>query len=194
MPLSNPGPRTRLTKRTIECEGYERPDGLLEVEGRLRDVNEYPVENPWRGVLPAGQPVHEMNVRLTLDDTLVIRAVEISMDAAPYPFCQHVKPNLERLVGLKVMGGFKQQARKLIGHTEGCTHVLTLVEALATAAIRALAGKSRHSDSDRFAAFGARDPTSVPLVNTCYSYAASSPVVEKMFPEHYRPSGSGREE
>lgn len=187
MALSTPGPRTRVTRRTIECAGYECADGLLDVEGWLRDLNDWPLDNPWRSV-PPGHPVHEMHVRLRVDPTLVIQAVDVSMEATPYPYCQGAKPNLQRLVGLRITGGFKQQARKLIGHTEGCTHVLTLVENLATIAVRTLAGKTRDSETNRFAVFSARDPSRAPLIDTCYSYAASSPVVEKIFPEHYRPT------
>ena len=153
--LSSSDSRTRLTNRAIECNGYERADGLFDVEGSLRDVNEYEIENPWRGKMAPGQAVHEMSVRLRIGADLVIHAVEISIDSAPYPFCQGVKPNLERLVSLKITGGFKQQARKLVGHTQGCTHVLTLVETLATVAIRTLAGKARHDDSARLSIFGA---------------------------------------
>ena len=186
MPLSTPEGRTLLTTRVIECAGYECADGLLDIEGRLQDVNNHPVENPWRA-LPAGQPVHVMQVRLRVDDTLTIHAVEVSMDSAPYPFCQGAKPNVQRLVGLKITGGFKQQVRKLIGHTEGCTHVLTLIDVLSAVAVRSLAGKGRRRGSTSLEVFGARDPGRTPLLDTCYSYAATSPVVEKLYPEHYRP-------
>ena len=193
MPLSAPGTRKLLTKRTIVCEGFEREDGLLDVEGRLQDINEYPIENPWRAFLAPGQPAHEMHVRLCIDDKLVIRAVEAHIEAAPYPFCQAVKPNLERLIGLRITEGFKQRARKLIGHTEGCTHVLTLIEALATVTIRALAGKVRRNGSAVLAAFGARDPNRPPLIDTCYSHARSSPVVKWLYPEHYHPQDAHNE-
>ncbi len=186
MALPTAGPRTRVTRRTIECAGYECADGLLDVEGCLRDLNDWPLNNPWRSVQP-GQPVHEMHVRLRLDHTLRIHAVEVSMEATPYPYCQGAKPNLQRLVGLRITGGFKQQARKLIGHTEGCTHVLALVENLATIAVRTLAGRTRDDEATRFAVFSARDPARAPLIDTCYSYAASSPVVQQVFPQHYRP-------
>ena len=43
MPLPVSDARSLLTRRSIVCEGYEREDGLLDVEGRLQDVNAYPI-------------------------------------------------------------------------------------------------------------------------------------------------------
>jgi len=187
MPLPVSDARSLLTRRSIICEGYEREDGLLDVEGRLQDVNAYPIENEWRGEVAAGKSVHEMHLRLRIDTDLVIRHVDACIEAAPYPICREVLQPLQRLVGLKIAGGFKQQVRSLVGHTEGCTHVLTLIEALGTVAIRTLAGKSRRRGEAVFNIFGSRDPKRPPLIDTCHSYAASSPIVKKLWPQYYRP-------
>lgn len=193
MPLPPADSRSLLTRRMITCAGYERTDGLLEVDGHLVDLNNYPVGNDWRGEVEPGNPVHEMQVRLTIDDALVIRRIDACTDAAPYPYCRDVTPNLQRLLGLKITGGFKQQMRSLVGHTEGCTHLVTLIEAIATVAIRTLAGRSRSRGDTSLVVFAARDPKRPPLIDTCHSYAADSPVVQKLWPQYYRPRAADPE-
>ena len=189
MPLPDARPRELLTRRSITCNGYLRDDGLMDVEGHLVDARGYDTRNDWRGAVAKGDPVHEMWVRLTIDDQLVIRAATAATDASPYPRCREPLSKLERLVGLSVAGGFKKHVRSRIGGTKGCTHVLALIEAMSNVAVHALAGKRRGQDRDSMlSTYGTRDGSTHPLVNTCHSYAADSPIVAKMWPAHYRPS------
>ena len=188
MPLSEPRPREFLTGRTITCNGYLRDDGLIDIEGHLVDTRGYDTNNEWRGALRKGEPAHEMWVRLTIDDTLVVREASCATDAAPYPTCREITPNVARLVGLAITGGFKKQMRERIGRTEGCTHVVALIEALSAVAVHALAGKRRGEGRDAMlGTYGTRDPQRHPLVDTCHSYAADSPIVRRLWPESYRP-------
>jgi hypothetical protein len=164
-----------------------REDGLLDIDGRLVDVRAYDMDSEWRGKVPKGEPAHEMWVRLTVDDDLVIRDVACSTDAAPYPSCRAVPPNLSRLVGLAVSGGFKKQVRQRIGGTEGCTHILALIEVMSSVAIHALAGKRRGDGRDiMLGTYGTRTAGQHPLVGTCLSYAEDSEVVLRLWPESYR--------
>lgn len=188
MPLPAARPRELITGRTITCNGYLRDDGLLDVEGRLVDTRGYDTRNDWRGTVPTGQPVHEMWVRLTIDDQLVVRDAVAATDQSPYPMCREILPNLERLVGLRVTGGFKKQVRARIGGTSGCTHVLALIDAMSNVAVHALAGKRRDQGRDTMlGTYGTRSGAVHPLVGSCHSYAADSPIVAKLWPESYRP-------
>lgn len=195
MPLPLPQPRSLLTRRILSCEGYVREDGLLEVEGHLRDSKGHDHTYGWRAAVPAGAAIHEMRVRMTLDAELTILATVASVDAAPYPTCPHIVPNLERLVGLKVAGGFKQQLRERVGGTQGCTHVVTLIEAMANNAVQTPASSVRERGQEAILeTFGVRDRSKHPLLNTCFSYAAESRVVAKLWPHLHRPrsdEGSG---
>ncbi len=188
MPLSPPGPREFTTRRTITCEGYVRADGLMDIEGHLVDVRAYDMSNDWRGFLKAGDPAHDMWVRLTVDDDLSIINAESCTDGAPFVSCGEVKSHTQRLVGMKITAGFKKEMRARIGHTEGCTHIVTLVDTLVGVAVHTLAGKRRGGSSEEvLATFGARDPSRPALVDSCYSYAADGPVVERLYPMHFRP-------
>jgi hypothetical protein len=84
MPLSKPKlSRTFLHHRQIECQGYQREDGLWDIEGHLVDTKTEPFPVDSRGLLPPGEPLHEMWLRVTLDDTFLIHEVEAVIDASP---------------------------------------------------------------------------------------------------------------
>ena len=187
-PLPSTASRSELTRRDIACRAFARQDGLIDVEGSLIDVRAYDTENRWRGVVRAGNPVHAMHVRLTLGDDRIVREVAVAMEQAPFPVCLEVEPNLQRLVGLAIGPGFIREMHSRIGHTEGCTHIATLVQALANVAVQALAGKARQAGAGKtdLTVFGGRVPGRPPLIDTCHSYAAGSPIVKVLFPEHYR--------
>jgi len=190
MPLSAPVAREPLTRRTITCEGFARADGLLEIEGHLVDQRSFDQGNEWRTV-KAGGPIHDMWMRLTIDQNLVIRAVESTTDSAPYPSCREVTPNFQRLVGLGISGGFKQEMRSRVGHTAGCTHIVVLLDVLAGVAVQTIAAiRFKTGSGDALEVFGARDRTKPPLIDSCYSYAADGPVVRRLWPAHYRPPSS----
>ena len=87
MPLSKPQPRKHLHTRKIQCRGYKRDDGLWDIEGRIVDEKTYSFDNTDRGGVAAGEAVHHMEIRLTLDDDLVIKKAEASTEAAPYGIC-----------------------------------------------------------------------------------------------------------
>ena len=74
MPLSSAAPRERLHTRQIECCGYRRADGLWEIEAHLTDVKTYAFDNQFRGHVEPGDPLHDMWLRLTIDDEMTVRA------------------------------------------------------------------------------------------------------------------------
>src|SRR3546814_9238527 len=83
MPLSPPAERDPIHVRRVECRGYRRADGLWDVEGHMTDVKAYAFDNEHRGRIEPGTPLHDIWLRLTLDDRMEIRAVEAVTDAAP---------------------------------------------------------------------------------------------------------------
>jgi len=190
MVLPVPGPRKSLTRRDIDCEGFIRDDGLLDIEGSLKDVRAFSLDNGWRNV-PAGEPVHLMRLRVTMDAGCVIREIVAAIEHAPYPLCQEALPNLQRLVGLVIGPGFNRRMHDLIGHTAGCTHLVTMMQAMANQAIQTLAASRKDAGGENpFDAFRSRGAGKPPLVDTCVAYAADSPVVKILFPD-FDPARAG---
>ena len=99
MPLSAPSPRRHLHTRNIACEGYARDDGLWDIEARIVDTKTYQVEEPFRGVRTPGMPVHDMQLRLTLDRDMVVRDIEVTTNESPYDICPSVAPSCENEFG-----------------------------------------------------------------------------------------------
>ena len=68
MPLTTPAPRKLIHTRAIEVKGYEREDGLWDIEAELTDTKTYAHNRRHGGrERAAGEPVHHMWLRLTID-------------------------------------------------------------------------------------------------------------------------------
>src|SRR4051794_14591162 len=115
MPLSQPVERETLHTRSIEINGYRRSDGLYDIEAHLTDTKSFGAANFDRGYIDAGEPIHDMWVRLTIDDTMHIVGCEAASDRTPYAMCPHAAPNFSRLVGLRIKAGFLREANHLVG-------------------------------------------------------------------------------
>ena len=68
LPVTEVERELRHTRR-VRYEGYKRADGLWDIEAHLTDVKSH--DNQMKtGVRRAGQPIHEMWLRLTIDRQL----------------------------------------------------------------------------------------------------------------------------
>ena len=182
MPLSPAASREPIHTRTIECRGYLRADGMWDIEGHLTDVKTYGFQNEWRGEIAPDVPIHDMWLRLTVDDKLLIRAVEAVTDASPYQVCPAITPNYQRLVGLSIRPGFQPKVRALLGGTEGCTHLVELLWPIATTCFQTIFPYRHRHERPRDSAVPLKRP---PLIDTCHAYAADGEVVRRQWPEFY---------
>jgi hypothetical protein len=83
MPLTPPQPREAIHTRAIEINGYRRADGLYDIEAHLTDTKTFGQTNYDRGYIPAGEPIHDMWLRLTIDDTMHVVDVDAVSDKTP---------------------------------------------------------------------------------------------------------------
>ena len=193
MPLSEPAPRKHLHLRRVECRGYLRDDGLWDIEGRLVDTKTYSFPNRHRGEIEAGEPVHEMWLRLTIDDAMQIQEVEAVTDHGPYGMCPAITANFKRLEGLTIGPGFRRAVRERVGGMQGCTHLVELVGPIATTAFQTMTAR-RHADESHARAQGEKElaarttqgePGRPRFLDTCHALASTSPVVKEQWPEFY---------
>jgi hypothetical protein len=176
MPLSEPTSRQAIHDRHVHCAGFRREDGLWDIEGHLTDTKTYAFENRERGAIEAGTPIHEMWMRLTIDDELNIHAVETHTDHAPYSICPDILPNFQSLIGLQIGRGFRRGVAQRLGGVHGCTHLVELLGPMATTAFQTMAGQ-RHATADT-----ERAPM---FLNTCHAHASDSVVVKLNYPKFY---------
>ncbi|MEQ8806009.1 MAG: DUF2889 domain-containing protein [Rhodospirillales bacterium] len=127
MPLSKPAARKHIHTRDIKCLGFERDDGLGDIEGRLSDTQTYTFVNHDRGGIAAGEPIHDMLSRLTLTGDMVVTAAEASTESSPFSMCGDVTQSFSQLVGLKVGPGWRRAVSEAMGGVHGCTHLRDLL-------------------------------------------------------------------
>jgi hypothetical protein len=197
MPLSQPQDRELLHSRDIVLRGYRRSDGLYDIEAQLTDAKSYGSTNHDRGYIEAGEPIHGMWLRLTVDEQRCIIACEAASDYTPYTVCPVAAPNFARLAGLRIKPGFLREAAKRIGGTMGCTHLRELLQQMATTAYQTIdpararreavaAGEADKPGSDRLDVRIADKMGGPPaILNTCIAYGTDSPVVQRRWPHLY---------
>ena len=175
MPLTPSVAREPLHTRNITIRGYRRSDGLYDIEGHLMDVKTRDMTLS-AGVRKAGEPVHEMWLRMTIDTRLNIVAAEAQSDAVPYPgHCGEITPHYEKLVGLSLRPGFAAKVRELFGSTRGCTHISELIGSVATTAYQTLTGQVKLPENMK------------PFqLDKCHALVTDGPVVARYYPRWYR--------
>lgn len=176
MPLSEPVAREALHTRRIVLHGYRREDGLFDVEAQLTDTKTYGFSNDDRGRIDAGEPLHGMSMRMTVDEDMLITQFEAATDYSPYGICPQAAPNFARLAGLRIGRGFLRAAAERIGGIHGCTHLRELLQQMATVAYQTLYPVRAQSAKPG----ASMEPA---LLNTCYAYSSSSPVVQRRWPD-----------
>ncbi|MEO5372902.1 MAG: DUF2889 domain-containing protein [Alphaproteobacteria bacterium] len=179
MPLSPPAPREMTSHRTMVCAGYRRADGLWDIEGYLKDIRTYDFPTHDRGMLKPGEPLHEMSIRITIDEDFLIHEVEAIIDFGPASLCGDVAADFKVLKGMRIGKGFNRQVRDLLGGAKGCVHLVDLMGPVATAACQAL-----FSEREKKAA---TDPNRdrPPILDQCHALASDGPVVRRFWPQFY---------
>lgn len=179
MPLSPPQDRELLHSRDITLRGYHRADGLIDVEAHLTDTKTYGFDSEGRGRIAAGEPLHEMWLRMTVDEDMTIVGCEAVTDHGPYAICPAAAPNFASLAGITIKPGFLREAAQRVGGTRGCTHLRELLQQVATVAFQTLYPVRERRDAER------KPETRPALLNSCLAYSTDGPVVQQRWPEFY---------
>lgn len=176
MPLSDPVPRKTSHIRRVTYQGYEREDGLWDMEAELHDSKAHDMPSfRHQGVRLAGDPIHHMWLRVTIDRKLVVHAIEAAMDAHPLQDCPQARPALQGMVGACMARGWRQAIAQHMGGVASCTHLRELLFNMATAAFQTLP-----------AAFGGGDPDTPPRhLGQCTGWDFEGNGVKEYFPQFY---------
>lgn len=176
MPLPAPtAARQILHHRDITVRGYKREDGMFDIEGHLHDTKEVDFKVA-SGQRKAGESLHSMWLRITIDRTFTIVEAEASTDAMPYVgYCDQITPDYKRLIGLAIRPGFSNRVNQLLGGTRGCTHMTDLIGIVATTAFQTVAGQGLQGTGDK------------PFqLDRCHALAITSPAVARYYPQWYK--------
>ena len=184
--LPAPVSRQPVHTRNIRFEGFLRDDDLWDIDCELSDTKANAIHMRERGTLPPGEPVHLLRVRLTVDDSFTIRAVQTAAVNTPFNECQAAADApMQKLVGLTMGSGWRKKIEGAIGGVAGCTHLRELVFNAATAAFQMI---PHHRALQR----GHKDDSVTPdgkppfYMGQCMTWAFDGPVVQRLAPHFYR--------
>jgi hypothetical protein len=164
------------TRRT-RYEGYKRADGLWDIEAHLTDIKNHDFRLK-SGVRRAGQPIHSMWLRVTIDGGFNIVEAAAATDAVPYPTgCEEIGPAYRELVGLSLLKDFRKTVARLFGGVRGCTHLTEMLAGMPTAAIQTFAGELPEEQADGAKPF---------QLDQCHALETTSETVRKWYPKWYR--------
>ena len=181
MPLPSPAARQHLHTRTATYRGYLREDGLWDIEAELADIKTYDTEME-HGHHPAGQPIHGMAIRVTVDEQMVIRAIATEMDHTPFGECHQAEDPMQRMVGVAMGPGWRQAIEKNLGGVRGCTHLRELLFNMATAAYQTV---FPYRERQRRLAGGTREQLAQPPyhIGRCIAWDTNGAVVARHLPQ-----------
>lgn len=185
-------PRKEIHSRRIVCRGYLRDDGLWDIEAELLDTKGNPFALHMR-MVPAGDPIHLMAIRLTVDDELSVKDVLIDQEHIPYPKCLDAAAPMRRLIGKRIGPGWRQAIQDSLGGNKGCAHLRDMLNAMAPVAYQTV---PTHLDQAHvFKAKAALEAgekapwrTGPPpfFINQCLGFAFDSTVTETYEPAFFR--------
>jgi len=187
MTLPNAAARRQLKhRRQIDIQVFARGDGLWEVDALLTDVKARDARLAGE-IRPAGTPIHEMLLRLVVDERLDIREAGSQTLWMPYVGeCADHGDVYGRLVGLNLLRGFRAALRERVGGVLGCTHITELAQTLPTAVIQAFAGEvidtRGHGDEVPF------------QIDRCHALRSDGEVVRVHYPRWFRAPEDPRKE
>lgn len=177
MPLSPPVPRTLKHVRRVNYQGFERDDGLWDIEGELHDSKAYDAtsfRDPTKQRL-AGEAIHHMWLRVTVNRQLVVQAIDVAMDSHPLQGCTEAQTALQHMVGCSMARGWRQSIQKHLGGVASCTHLRELLFNLATAAFQSVP-----------AVFSSSHPNEPPRhLGQCTGWDFNGQGVKEFFPQFY---------
>lgn len=182
MPLTSPPPRRQVHRRVIDLQVYERDDGRFDVEAHLVDRKPFEfkrLSSPQP--LPAGQPLHDLWVRLTVDASYTVVAVEAASDVTPWALCKQAEATLSVMIGERIQRGWSAKVKERLRGTASCTHLMEMLLPAATAALQGIRGLNPERRRKEVGAEG------LPAqIDTCYAYSRESEVVLRLWPQHHR--------
>ncbi len=166
-------------ERRLTLRSHPIDDGRLIIEGWLRDerlVQGYHINGAKRepGV------VHLMCVRFLVGGwPLTILDAEGEMPDVPHEMCPSTLEGIKRVVGVKIIAGYSDRLRELLGGIKGCNHLTHLMMVMGTAALHGYwtqRSRKRRSIPTSLEAFDALPQ----LINSCALWGEEGPIMKDL--------------
>lgn len=176
--------RTPQHIRQVNFRSYEREDGLWDIEGELLDTKAIDLPRPnGEGIRKAGDPIHHMLIRVTVNTALVVQSIEASMEAHPVQGCPDALDAMQRMVGCSMARGWRKAIDANLAGVAGCTHMRELLQNMATATFQSIVS-----------AFSTTPDQPPAYLGRCTGWNFNGPAVMQYHPEFagwHIPDGKG---
>jgi hypothetical protein len=184
MPLILPTARRLLHTRQVRYEGFEREDGLIDIEATLLDTKTFAFDVRGERRWEAGDPIHAMQIRLVIDPQFIVRDIQVSLDDVPHGECLGAGEPMRRVIGCSLRKGWRQAIEERLGKVQGCAHLRELLFNMGTVAFQTLARQLNKSQQD-----AGKPPAPM---GGCLAWDPTGPMVARVYPQfHIKPDRSG---
>lgn len=175
MPLPLPQPRTHLHTRDVRFGGFRRADGLWDIEAVLVDAKTRLLDIPGEASIKPGEPLHDLAIRVTINDKFVVQAIEVAMDGVPHRECPRAQDTMQSMVGCTMGRGWRQAIQRNLGGVLGCAHLRELLFNMATVAFQTASHELPHDNPDH----------PPPHLGKCLTWDFNGAVVERSYPKFF---------
>ena len=135
-----------LHTRNIRLTTVPHDNDCVIVHGELRDERCVPIIDIFGANIDPGTIHHITATFLIAPDPLRIIKAEAGMPTVPLTDCPGTLDHISQLEGLKISAGFSKKIRKIIGGSDGCAHLCTLITTMGTEIIHGAMTWKRHQD------------------------------------------------
>ncbi len=161
--------------RKIEINTFDLGNHRILVEGELEDTRRPPSSAEESETGPF--LVHHLIARFWVQGPdLTISAVDAEMKRIPRQGCPEVLPAVQKLAGVRIITGFTQKVKDLIGNVRGCSHLTSLFLTLGPAAVQGYwAAYGREPEARSL-----DNPAISRVIDSCHVWRKDGPQVQSL--------------
>jgi hypothetical protein len=159
--------------RKVEINTFDLGDHQVLVEGELLDTRPVGSEEKGEGL----RTIHHLFARIRVQGPdLTITHVDAEMKRIPREGCPEALPAVQKLAGLRIISGYTQKVKELIGDVKGCSHLTSLLLSMGPVAVQGYfaahgkKGAARTPDNPAFAR----------VLNSCHVWRDDGPYVRSL--------------
>ncbi len=166
----------RIHSRKVDMAVFALDAGKIVVEGVLKDERHFTSHVITGETRPPGI-LHHMIMRMVVSGPkLVIEDIEVKMPQTPRKECREAESSLQPVIGMTISSGFTNRVKTALSGPIGCSHLVSLLLAMAPAAVQGFWSdvvRTPHDPSE-FSQL-AMDV----VLDTCHVWRSDGPVVKE---------------
>ncbi|MEA3222483.1 MAG: DUF2889 domain-containing protein [Thermodesulfobacteriota bacterium] len=172
--------KNHVHTRNITIATYAVDEDTVMVEGTLKDDRFKSTYSLTSGEMIPPGVIHNLTIRLLVKGIAFrIEDVEVEMNNVPKEVCRETRKSLMPLVGHNIAPGFTVWVKETFGGPKGCTHLNSLLLAMAPAVIQGY-WTHRANTVTSVREMIKNAPDARYLIDTCWVWRSDGPFVKEM--------------